>query len=89
MEGNSNKLAGFVEPLAERLRDLVNVGLRVLVGNGDDEVVDRDVLLGRAGDRDLEVILEELRRDSAVLPYLLSGRRGSLVDSVLFLKHNP
>jgi hypothetical protein len=54
LERNSNKLAGLVEPLAERLGNLVDIGLGVLVGDGNGKIVDWDVLLGRAGDRDLE-----------------------------------
>jgi hypothetical protein len=60
LKGNCNKLAGLIKPASKRLRDLVDAGFRAFVGDGDGEVVDRDVLLGRATDRDLRVIVSAM-----------------------------
>lgn len=38
----------------------MDAGFRAFVGDGDGEVVDRDVLLGRTADRDLRVTVSEM-----------------------------
>lgn len=46
LEGDCDELACLVEPASEGLGELENRRLGVVVGDGDNEVVNRDVLLG-------------------------------------------
>lgn len=60
LEGDCDELARLVEPAGEGLGDFENRRLGVVVGDGDGEVVNGDILLGRAADGDLEDLLEEV-----------------------------
>ena len=61
LEGDCDELARLVKPAGEGLGELEDGRLGVVVGDSDGEVVNRDVLLGRAADRDLgEDLLEEV-----------------------------
>jgi hypothetical protein len=58
-------LASLVEPAAERLRDFVNGGFRVLISDSNSKVVDGDVLLCRAADGDLTKVLVDCKEDAS------------------------
>lgn len=52
LEGDGDELAHFVEPGVEGLGDLDDAGLRLL-GDGDGEVIGRNVLFGGSTDGEL------------------------------------
>lgn len=92
LEGDCDELAHLVEPAGEGLGELEDGGLGVVAGNGYGEVVNGNVLLGRAADGDLgEDMLEEevCVNDMGGLPYLLAGWRRALINDALLTECDP